>query len=394
MERVTELERKYVNEVLDNQFQTSKNSVFTTRLEKAFAEKFNSDIAINCINGTATLHTALVACGIKEGDEVIVPPLTMSSPAISVLQANATPIFADVERDTFQISADSIEKLITDKTKAIMTVSLYGLAPDYDAIVKLCKKHNIYLIEDNAECFLGKYKGKLVGEFGDFSSYSFQATKHMTSGEGGMLITNDETLADIARKFTSLGYAGVSSKQGKITKLDIQDPNYIRHVTLGFNYRMSELCSAVALAQLERLDDLVNCRIKTAEIFDEVFNETDLFVKQTTPSDCVNSYWAYSVYLNEKLTLDAWFKFKEIYVKNGGDGFYAAWKLSYHETLLQDYVKEGKTWQKYEDGLCPNAEFLQPRMLQFKTDYWDTAYAEKEAAVIKKTIKEFETSLS
>ena len=217
MERITQLERDYVSQVLDNAFATSLNSVFTNKLEAAFAKRFNSSYAIAHCNGTATMHTALAALGVKAGDEVIVPPLTMTSTSLAVLHNGSIPVFADVDPDTFLITAESIEKVITSKTKAVITVSLYGLSPDYDEILKICRKHNLFLIEDNAECFLGKYKGKIVGEFGDFSSFSFQASKHLTTGEGGMLICNNEEYADNARRFSCLGYAGVSAKQGKIT---------------------------------------------------------------------------------------------------------------------------------------------------------------------------------
>ena len=134
IQRVGELERKYVEEVLSNNFRSSAGYKMTKRLEDAFAEKFNVNYAVAFCNGTATLHAALEVLGVREGDEVIVPPLTMSSTTLCVLQANATPIFADVDPDTFQISAKSIEERITPKTKAIIPVSLYGLAPDFDAI--------------------------------------------------------------------------------------------------------------------------------------------------------------------------------------------------------------------------------------------------------------------
>lgn len=387
MDRFTELEKKYVLDALANSFRNSLNSIYNSKLEKAFAQKFKSNFAIGIVNGTATLHTALHALGVGPGDEVIVPPLTMSAPSLAILQNGSIPVFADVDPDTFCISADAIEKVITKKTKAIMTVSLYGLAPDYDKITAICKKHNLYLIEDNAECFLGKYKGKLVGEFGDFSSYSFQASKHMTCGEGGMLTVNNEAWADKARKFTSLGYAGVSSKQGKISRLDIQDPNYSRHVSLGFNYRMSELTSAVALGQLERLDDLVNNRIRSAKIFDSVIKRTNKLTAQAEPEGYVNSYWAYSVLLDTKQPDTEWYKFRDKFQKNGGDGYYAAWKLTYMEPyFLNDVSKMQGIWQKYGPGLCPVAEHLQPRLKQFKTDYWNLEEAHKQAEILEKTI--------
>ncbi len=390
MKRFTDLEKQYVFEVIENEFNTTQNSVFNNRLEEKFSEIFNQKFAIGHVNGTATMHTALAACGVKPGEEVIVPPLTMSSTAISVLQNGSIPIFADVDLDTFNISVEGIEKVITEKTKAIITVALYGLSPDYDKILEICNKHNIFLIEDNAECFLGKYKGKFVGEFGHFSSYSFQASKHITCGEGGMLTTNDINLADKARKFGSLGYAGVSAKQGKITRNDIQDPNYSRHVSLGFNYRMSELQAAAALGQLQRSKELVQARIDVAKLFDEAIEGQDILVRQLEPEGYVNSYWAYSMILQTEKPETGWYNFRDLFQKNGGDGYYAAWKLSYFEPLfLKTIQKQKGIWQEYKNGLCPNSEYLQPRMLQLKTNYWNLEEAKVQAEVLKKTINEF-----
>ena len=349
MERISNLEKQYVMEALENEFQTSKNSMFNDKLEAAFAEKFHSKYAIGHCNGTATLHVALLSCGVGMGDEVIVPPLTMSSTSIPVVLCGAIPVFADCDLDTFQISADSIEKCITEKTKAIITVSLYGLAPDYDRILSICKKHNLALIEDNAECFLGEYKGKLVGEFGDFASYSFQASKHITTGEGGMLTTNNKDLADKARQFNCLGYAGVSAEQGKITKNDIQDPQYSRHVSFGFNYRMSELQAACALGQLERAEKLVQKRIEVANIFDEAIENQNVLKRQVEPEGYKNSYWAYCLVLDTDNPSKDWYTFRDLFQKNGGDGYYAAWKLSYNEPAYQnDLQKRPGVWQKYD----------------------------------------------
>ena len=390
MERISDIEKKYVMDALDNQFETSKNSIYNNKLEAAFAERFHSRYAIGHCNGTATLHVALMACGVGEGDEVIVPALTMSSTSIPVVLCGAIPVFADSDIDTFEISADSIEKCITDKTKAIITVSLYGLAPDYDRIVDLCKKHHIALIEDNAECFLGEYKGKLVGEFGDFASFSFQASKHLTTGEGGMLITNNEELADKARRLNCLGYAGVSAKQGKITRNDIQDPNYSRHLSFGYNYRMSELQAACALGQLERANELVQRRIEVAAIFDEAVKGQDLVKKQFESEDCKNSYWAYCLVLNTDNPDVDWYRFRDLFQKNGGDGYYAAWKLSYNEPAFQEILQPRVgVWQKYDENCCPNAEYLQKRMIQLKTNYWDIEDAIKQAEILKKTIEEY-----
>ena len=391
MERISNLEKQYVMEALENEFQTSKNSMFNDKLEAAFAEKFHSKYAIGHCNGTATLHVALLSCGVGMGDEVIVPPLTMSSTSIPVVLCGAIPVFADCDLDTFQISAESIEKCITEKTKAIITVSLYGLAPDYDRILSICKKHNLALIEDNAECFLGEYKGKLVGEFGDFASYSFQASKHITTGEGGMLTTNNKDLADKARQFNCLGYAGVSAEQGKITKNDIQDPQYSRHVSFGFNYRMSELQAACALGQLERAEELVQKRIEVANIFDEAIENQNVLKRQVEPEGYKNSYWAYCLVLDTDNPSKDWYTFRDLFQKNGGDGYYAAWKLSYNEPAYQNVLQhQPGVWQKYDENCCPNAEYLQKRMIQMKTNYWDIDEAKEQAEILKKTISGYE----
>lgn len=390
MERITQLERDYVNQVLDNAFSTSLNSVFTNKLEAAFAKQFHSNYAIAHCNGTETMHTALAALGVKAGDEVIVPALTMTSTSLAVLHNGSIPVFADVDSKTFVLTAESIEKVITPKTKAVITVSLFGLSLDYDSILEVCRKHKLFLIEDNAECFMGKYKGKLVGEFGDFASFSFQASKHLTTGEGGMLICNNEAYADNARRFSCLGYAGVSAKQGKITRNDIQDPRYSRHVAIGFNYRMSELQSAVALAQLERIEELVGNRLEVARIFDDVIVGTNLLTKQMEPEGVENSYWSYSLLLNTEHPEIDWYKFRDLFQKNGGDGYYAAWKLSYNEPLFQNVIqKMDGVWQKYDSQLCPVSEYLQPRMIQLKTNYWNLNEAREQAAILKRTIAMF-----
>lgn len=390
MKRFTDLEKKYVLEAVDNEFSTSKNSIFNNRLEQKFRDLFDIKFAIGHVNGTQTMHTALAALGVKPGDEVIVPPLTMSSTSLAVLQNGSIPVFADVDRNTFNIDPESVKRCITDKTKAIISVSLYGLSPDYDQLCTICTEHDLYLIEDNAECFLGKYKGKLVGKFGHFSSFSFQASKHITCGDGGMLTTDNEELANNARRFSSLGYAGVSAKQGKITRNDIQDPNYSRHVSSGFNYRLSEVNAAIVLGQLERAEELVEQRIKVAKIFDQALAGTDLLTRQVEPEGYKNSYWSYSVVLNTNDPQKDWYKFRDLFQKNGGDGFYAAWKLSYFEPLfLNEVQKMSGVWQKYSHGLCPVAEYLQPRMIQLKTNYWELSEAEIQADILRKTIKMF-----
>ena len=387
-------ELKYLKEVLATEFRSSQGATMMRRLEEAFAHRFRAKYAISFVNGTATMHAALEAHGIQPGDEVIVPPLTMSATTFAVLQANGTPVFADVDPDTFQISAASIAERITPRTRAIITVALYGLSPDMDPINALARKHGLLVIEDNAECLLATYKEKMVGTLGDCASFSFQSSKHITSGEGGMLITDNRDLADKVRKVQSLGYAGVSASAGKITKKDIQDPDYSRHVTMGWNYRMPELCAAVALAQLENIDALVGRRIEVAKLFSDAAAGFDWLVPQYVGGEYTNSYWTWVARLDR--TDIGWHQFRDRFVELGGDGVYAAWKLTYLEPMLQELNLLGRerfispeNRDSYKAGLCPVAERIAPRLLQFKTNYWDLAVAENQANVLHKTLRSF-----
>ena len=394
IKRINRREREYVKQVLDDQFRISTTYRMAKRLEETFSKKFGIDYSIAFANGTATLHTALEAAGIGIGDEVIVPPLTMASTSMAVLQANAVPVFADVDSETFNISPRSVEKIITPRTKAIIPVALYGLAPDMDPIMDIAERDNLYVIEDAAQCFLGKYKGKLVGTIGHIGSFSFQSTKHMTCGEGGMITTNDRELAIKVRRCCSLGYAATGAQKGKITKEDIQDPDYDRHETLGWNYRMSDICAAVALGQLERLDLLVERRKNIAAMYKEAIGNCNWLTAQKVPGDCEPAYWSYVVKLEHPNI--TWYDFRNKYIELGGDGIYAAWKLTYFEPFFQNSSFLGREkiigqsiYQAYKKGLCPNAERLQPRLLQFKTNYWDLDVAVRKMEALQKTIQYF-----
>lgn len=395
IDRISELEKKYVLETLDNGFRSKSSYAMVTKLENAFAQKFERKHAVAMVNGTATLHMALEAAGVGFGDEVICPPLTMSSTSLAVIQANAIPVFADVDMDSFLITAKSIEEKITPRTKAIITVALYGLSPEMNPILDLAKKHGLTVIEDDAQCFLAKQNGKLVGTFGDMASFSFQSSKHMTSGEGGMVVTDDDDLALKLRRYSGLGYAGINPSKGRITKDDIQDPNYNRHVCLGWNYRMSDLCGAVALAQLERLDELVYMRKIAAVHYSDAVENCDWLTPQKVPKGDVHSYWTYVLKIDTDVV--KWHEFRNKYIEFGGDGIYSAWKLSYLEPayLQKAFLGRERIFEKYKPGyiyckgLCPNAEYLQPRLLQFKTNYWIEDEGIKQADILKKTIDYF-----
>ena len=390
-ERIFGNERKYLEEVLATEFCASKSSTMSKRLEQKVASVFGSTYAVSFVNGTATLHAVLEAIGVGPGDEVIVPPLTMAATSLAVLQANATPVFADVDWDTFEIHPKSIEERITTRTKAIITVALYGLSPDMDPIMATARTRAIFVLEDDAQCFLGKYKGRMVGTVGDAASFSFQGSKHVTSGEGGVIITDQLAVAEGARKVSSLGYAGVNAIQGQISKADIQHPEYSRHLTMGWNYRMSELCSAVALAQIENIVPLVERRREVARLFNEAVEGCEWLVPQKTGPDYVNSYWAWVARLDHP-NLN-WRQFRDRFVEAGGDGVYGAWKLTYLEPMFQNRMLLGREafispahLASYARGLCPVAEALQPRLVQFKTNYWNIEDAERQARILRQVV--------
>jgi perosamine synthetase len=389
--RITDSERAYINELLDWGFRASVAGKMTKRLERKFAEVFQSKFAISFVNGTATMHAALAAAGVGPGDEVIVPPLTMASPSFAVLHAGAVPLYADIDPHTWTIDPRSIAERVTPRTKAIIPVAIYGLVPDMDNIMAIAERSNLFVLEDDAQCFLGYYKGRIVGSIGHASSFSFQSSKHMTSGEGGMVTTNDEELANRIRRFNSLGYAAVGGKagEGKISKETLQDPKYERHVSIGWNYRMPELCAAVALGQLKRLQELVETRINVAKLYAAAVEGCRWLVPQAVPEGYVHSYWTYVLRLdnNDGFT---WYDFRKKYMDYGGDGVYAAWQLTYLEPAFRNVKFSSEQSQEFTFGLCPVAEAVQPRLLQFKTNYFERDVASIKAEALAKTIAYFD----
>jgi dTDP-4-amino-4,6-dideoxygalactose transaminase len=220
--------------------------------EKKFAAWQGSKYAISTSSGTSALHVALAALGIGPGDEVIVPSYTFIATSFAVVQAGAIPRFADVNLDDHCISIESAEKLVTPRTKAIMPVHLYGNVSDMDKINDFARRHNIFVIEDNAEAYGGMYKGKKTGTLGHIAGCSFCQNKTFTTGgEGGMVTTDDEELAWQARSFRDHGY----DVKERLNLLALEQKLPYIHNMVGWNYRMTEMQSAIGLAELERIDN-------------------------------------------------------------------------------------------------------------------------------------------
>jgi dTDP-4-amino-4,6-dideoxygalactose transaminase len=219
--------------------------------EKQYAQWQGSKFAISTATGTSALHVALSALGIGPGDEVIVPSYTFIATSFSVVQAGAIPRFADVNLDDHCISVESAEKLVTQRTKAIMPVHLYGNVCDMDPINAFAQKHNLFVVEDNAEAFGGEYKGKKTGTLSHIAGCSFCQNKTFTTGgEGGMVTTDDEDLAWEARSFRDHGY----DVKERLNLLELEQKLPYIHNRVGWNYRMTEMQSSIGLAELARMD--------------------------------------------------------------------------------------------------------------------------------------------
>lgn len=389
MKRVGKNEKNFVKEVLRSEFRNSKRTSMVRSCELEFANLIGCKYAIGFVNGTSTLHIALEVLNIGPGDEVIVPPLTMAATTMAVLHTGATPVFADVDQDTFQISAFSISKLVNKNTKAIITVALYGGSPDYDAIKEMAP--NIPIIEDNAEALGTTYKGKNIGSFGLMSSYSFQTSKHLTAGEGGMLCTNDSKLADKIRVLQSLGYGSVSATAQKIEKSTLQDPNFNRHISLGWNYRMSELTAAVIRGQIMNSSKLVKSRIEAGEhIYDLAANFPFVTTQKIYPNS-THSFWAAPLVIaNPKIY---WKEFVNKFNSEGGKGIYAAWKLTFNESFWVEKQllgrEEGLSFSATAFNTCPIAESIQPRILAFRTNEWNKKSRKSQLKALKRTLEHF-----
>jgi perosamine synthetase len=258
---------------------------FVEQFEKNFASYLNVRHATAVSNGTAALHLALLALGTKQGDEVIVPNLTFASPANMVALTGARPVFADVAKEYWCIDPQKARKKITSKTKAITVVHLYGHPARMDELLELANEYNIPVIEDCAEAHGAEFEGKKVGSFGSVNTFSFYANKIITTGEGGMVVTNDE---EIASKVKILKDHGMTEEKR------------FWHETIGFNYRMTNLQAALGVAQLKKIDNLINRKREIARIYRELLDDTEGVTSHPEMSWAKNVYWMYSILVDAK----------------------------------------------------------------------------------------------
>ena len=283
---------------------------------------------------------------------------------------------------------------ITPKTKAIMPVSLYGLSANLTALSNIAKSHQLPLINDAAQAFGAICSSKNINELADITSYSLENSKHITTGDGGIVVTDNEDLAVSMRKFGSLSYSAMKAGDGRIrlNKSIFQDPSYSRHDDVGLNYRMPEVAAALGLAQVERVDMFINKRIQNASLLDDVASTCDWLTPQMTPDNYKHSQWTYVVRICRD-DID-WYEFKERFNQFGGDGPFGCWKITYQEDLFTQraYHKLNPSLYahlEYPDGLCPIAESIQPKLLQFPTNQGSASEIQQQCDALEKTIQSF-----
>ncbi len=282
-------EKELLMECIDTGWISSEGP-FVGEFEEKFSSAVNRAQGIAVSSGSAALDVAVAAVGIGEGDEVIMPAFTIISPALSVVRATGVPVLVDSEADTWNMDVSKIEEKITERTKAIIAVHIYGLPVDMDPLIDIAKRHNLKVIEDAAEMHGQVYKGRPCGSFGDISIFSFYPNKHLTTGEGGMCVTDDENLAERCRSFKNLCFQA--------------DKRFV-HEELGWNYRMTNMQAALGVAQLEMMEGHVTRKREMGALYTEILKDAPNLELPPAESIYAKSvYWVYGVVIGEKCGLD------------------------------------------------------------------------------------------
>lgn len=385
--------KRFGNEELEQVREAlSQNTLFywagkkVKEFTKKFADMYGMPYCVATSSGTAAIHAALGALDITEGDEVITTPVTDMGTIIGIIYQNAIPVFADIDPFTYNISPKSIEEKITDKTKAIIVVHLAGNAADMDEIMAIAKKHNIKVVEDCAQAYLTYYKGRLVGTIGDIGCFSLNDFKHISAGDGGMVVMNDEEVYKKAFRFVDKNYNRFS------------DAPVGRDVdTIGINYRMNELTGAVAIAQLDRVEWICDMRKKHGKRISEALSK----IPGITPhgvregNDC--SYWFYLFRIDPKVFGINNVEFTKALVAEGipcGRGYIP--QLIYEYGIFKNKSAYPNTHAPFDSkyygkdieypmGLCPEAEKMTTDVVKLTVNefYTDKDIDETIAAVEK-----------
>jgi perosamine synthetase len=272
-------ERKYVLDCIDSSWISSKGK-YVEKFQDTFREYIKMRYATAVSNGTVAIHLALLALGIGPGDEVIVPTFTYVASVNPIIYVGATPVFVDSDPDSWQLSVDDVIKKITPRTRAIIAVHLYGCPVDMEALMSVARQHRLFVVEDCAEAFGSRISDKHVGTFGDIATFSFFGNKTITTGEGGMVVTDDSELHDKIEHFKGQGLA--------------RNRTYW-HDVVGYNYRMTNICAAIGLAQLERVDEIIEKKQTLAARYTDLLKNLPINIHHTKDKEYFHTYWMYSI---------------------------------------------------------------------------------------------------
>lgn len=280
-------EIQYVVEALQAGEISGTCGKFITRFERQFADYCGCSHGVATSNGTTALHLAVASLGIGPGDEVLISTFTFMSTFFAVLYQGATPVPVDVENDTWNLDPSLLEGLVTPRTKAILVVHIYGHPADMDPILEFARRHRLYVIEDAAEAHGALYKGRKVGSLGDIGCFSFFANKIVSTGEGGMITTNDAAIAERASSLRSLAYG----RQQKFM-----------HAAVGFNYRMPNLQAALGCAQLEKIEGTIEGKRRVARLYTKLLADVEQIRMPVEKPYARSVYWMYHVVMKEALS--------------------------------------------------------------------------------------------
>jgi perosamine synthetase len=326
-------EKKYINDCLDTSW--IGQGGYVTKFEDNFSSYVDCKFGITTTSGTTALHLALVAAGVKDGDEVIVSSSTNMACAFSIAYCNAIPVPIDIEKDSWVIDVNLIEKKITKKTKALMVVHLFGQTVDMDPVMEIAKKYDLKVIEDCAEAHGVDYKGRKVGSIGDLGCFSFFSNKTITCGEGGMVVTNSENLAERSKSYKNLCY-------GKINKFI--------HDDIGFNYRLPNISAAMGVGQLEQIDEIINQKDRIYKRYsNNLKNISGLNIPKITKHTTKFIMWVFNIYLDSKFKIsrDSLVKFLSSHLIETRNGFVP---INYQKCITEKY--------NVNESDCPNANYI------------------------------------
>ncbi len=351
---IDEADIQAVTEVLRSDFLTCGPKI--GELEKKLCDLTGARYAMVCANGTAALHIAALSAGVGEGDEVITTPITFAASANCALYCGARPVFADINPETYNIDPAKVEAAVTPRTKAVVAVDYTGQSVDLSPLKEICKKHNLILIEDGAHVIGTTYKGQPNGSIADMTTFSFHPVKTVTGGEGGAVLTNDESLYQKLLLYRSHGI----TRDGSLMVHEPDGPWYYEQIALGYNYRMTDMQAALIISQLDKLPMFRERRKEIVRRYDEAFGEMpELFVQREIPESDTTRHLYILRIVPEKLKIDRRQFFDALAAEN------VHCNVHYIPTYYFPYYEK----LGYRRGLCPNAEKLYEEILSIPLYY-------------------------